>query len=158
MMREWANVISIPSRVGELLAQDARHDGCVKLTLVEFEPLVRDNKLTFFPEYTDHGIDHIEGVMRTAEALIRDEAWPVLTPADAMGLVLACLLHDVAMHLTLDGFVALVIPDTEWHVVAELGDRPWPELWAEFSLEAKRFDDRKLKNLFGSTDLVGHLS
>ena len=80
-------MISIPSRVGELLAQDARHDGCVKLTLVEFEPLVRDNKLTFFPEYTDHGIDHIEGVMRTAEV----PAWSSKRGSDKKPALLATM-------------------------------------------------------------------
>ena len=102
------NKLRIPKRLTDTLTLSSSLYGAVLSSLAELEPWIADNKLPFFPEYTDHGPDHINQVFVTAEALIRDEAWEVLTPEDAAVLVLAILLHDCAMHLRIDGFIALL--------------------------------------------------
>ncbi len=143
-------MINVPSRMSEILVKAPGLQSCVDGSLATFEPFLKDNKLPFFPEYTDHGPDHLEGVLRTAAALIRDEAWDVLSPGDAATLILACLLHDLGMHLTEDGFVSLVMPGVNWCIVPELGDKTWSVLWEDFKAEAKRFDERTLRRLYGS--------
>lgn len=143
--------IEIPQRLVETLDRDAALAGAVRTALAEFEPWLEDNKLVFFPEYTDHGPDHIRQVLDTASSLIADAAWPILSAADIAALVLSTLLHDCAMHLSEDGFIALVTgrqPD------AVQGEAPWPELWQQFLGEASRFDGRKLVSLFGSAQRV----
>ena len=80
-------MINISSRLAEHLSKDDRLEGCVMLFHAEFEPLIRVNKLTFFPEYTDHGIDHIEGVMRTAEV----PAWSLKRGSDKKPALLATM-------------------------------------------------------------------
>ena len=92
---------------------------------------------------------HITATIDSASSLIRDEAWPVVTPTDAGALVLAILLHDSAMHLSEDGFVSLVGPKPANRQVTDWAEMPWPNLWRDFLGEASRFDARKLNSLFG---------
>ncbi|MDC3959826.1 HD domain-containing protein [Polyangium jinanense] len=149
--------MKIPPHLEKLLDKDQRLHGVVLQTLGVFELWLKDNKVVFFPEYTDHGPEHVESVMHGAEALIREEAWPHLTAQDAATLLLAILLHDCAMHLSEDGFLALVSAGAPWKprgrlFLDRMGDHPWPRLWQEFLREAARFDEGKLRSLFGDTE------
>jgi molecular chaperone HtpG len=146
--------LEIPGRLSELLRQDRHLHAAVSKTLGDFEVWLGDNRLVFFPDYTDHGTTHIARVMRGTESLIADAAWPHLTPVDAGCLVLAVLLHDCAMHLSRDGFLALVDPARGWQPKGRLLDKfrerdeSWPDLWAEFIREATRWDKRRLSAIF----------
>jgi molecular chaperone HtpG len=146
--------IKIPEAFAAILNRDASLEGGVKLSLAEFEPWLSLSGLPFFPEYTDHGPSHINDVVTTACAIIRDSAWDVLTSADIATLVTAILLHDSAMHLTEDGFLSLINPSSSRPLITGIADRPWPDLWTDFLGEASRFDARKLNSLFGDTEPV----
>ncbi len=141
--------MNIPPRLSRILAQNQRLDGAVKLSLSEFEPWFKGSHLPFFPEYTDHGVEHLEEVLVSASSLIRDEAWGILTPGDAAVLILSVLLHDCAMHLSEDSFVALVSSPAGTRSLPLMRDSPWNALWEGFLGEASRFDARKLISLFG---------
>src|SRR5687768_17401401 len=92
--------IVIPNKLGQLLDKDKKLHGYVVAQLDRFTPLLKASGTPFFPEYTDHGVDHLSRVLNTAEWLIADEARKALTPHDAACMILAVLLHDLAMHLT----------------------------------------------------------
>jgi len=144
--------MKIPDRLANLLERQQELDGVVKTAISRFEPWIKHSQLPFFPEYTDHGLDHLEQVLATTSSLIRDEAWVVLSPADAAVTVLSVLVHDCAMHLSEDGFVTLLQAPWRNRTLPDMGDRSWDVLWEEFLGEASRFDGRKLKSLFD--DLV----
>jgi molecular chaperone HtpG len=139
----------IPERLEAKLAEDRSLRSSVDAAMSEFGPWLAESRLPFFPDYTNHGAEHVEGVLVTASSLIGDEAWECVTAADACVLILAALLHDCAMHLTEDGFAALVNGRTHTKRVEGFGDADWPALWQEFLFSAKRFDDRALSDLFG---------
>jgi signal transduction histidine kinase len=124
----------------------------VLATLSDFEPWLEDNKLVFFPEFTNHGPDHISSVISTAADLVTEPSWSLLTASDAAALILAALLHDCAMHISENGFITLVSHGDfdPFHK----DDVPWPELWKSYTREALRFDGRKLFSLFGNTEPV----
>jgi molecular chaperone HtpG len=143
--------LNIPAAFAAILKRDAGIEGGVMLSFAEFEPWLRLSGTPFFPEYTDHGLTHINDVMTTSSAIIRDAAWDVITPADVAALVLAILLHDSAMHLTEEGFITLVSPTSNRLLLTGTLDKSWPGLWTEFLSEASRFDARKLNSLFGDT-------
>jgi hypothetical protein len=143
--------IGIPEQLENVLKRDAQLHGSVLLSLAEFEPWLRHSGTPFFPEYTDHGPKHVREVMATACVIIRKDAWPVITAGDAAALTLAILLHDSGIHLSEDGFVSLVRPDSGRPTISDLGDVPWTNLWVDFLEEASRFDSRKLARLFGDT-------
>lgn len=128
--------------------------------------IVADNKLTFFPDYTDHGVAHINDVLKSEVELVPAEIWEarrtnsdegVLTAADAAVIIGATLLHDFAMHLYPPGFLQLVAPDSRfrplgWFKEDQEGhgaDRPWHKLWDDYQREARRFSDRQLTNILG---------
>ena len=107
------------------------------------------NDLFFFPEFTDHGREHVETVLQTAASLISEPAAQLLAPADGAVLVLATLLHDIAMHLTADGFLALLDRDRRRERITDLDDTPWPELFDRFYAEARNWDGRTLYRILG---------
>jgi hypothetical protein len=105
--------------------------------------------MVFFPEYTDHGISHLEAVLQTTLDLATGDAQDLVTSQDAAILVVAVALHDFGMYLTRDGFETLISKGSAWQGVSYFKDKPWDELWDEFYAEATRFDGRKLRVLFG---------
>ncbi|MGZ8181568.1 MAG: HD domain-containing protein [Methylobacter sp.] len=128
--------------------------------------ILADNKLPFFPDYTDHGTDHINQVLETEVDLVPEAVWDnstksskpqLLCDADAVIIIGATLLHDIAMHLYPDGFLELVGDNSRfqpltWFKDTQEGysaDRPWRELWLDFEREARRFSDRDLGNIIG---------
>ena len=110
---------------------------------------VAANRMVFFPEYTDHSIVHFELTLQTAYDLATDPTRALMTDVDAASMVASTFLHDFGMHLTVDGFYSLLDEDSVWRGIEGLDEKLWSALWAEFYLEASRFDDRKLRSLFG---------
>jgi molecular chaperone HtpG len=143
--------IEIPLILKKRLKKDDSLFDDVKSSLKKFANWINQSKMIFFPEYTDHGITHIEGVLRTASLLINKDSWKLMTPGDSAMLILSSLLHDSAMHLTEDGFVEL-ISNNKRKIIKGFDDRPWQSLWQDFCREAIRFDGRKLINLFGDPE------
>lgn len=128
--------------------------------------IVTDNKLPFFPDYTDHGIDHINCVLKSEVELIPKHVWDLskkdseprlLCDADAAVIIGATLLHDIAMHLHPDGFRELVSENSRFKPLPwfkernedHSADRPWDDLWDDYAREARRFNDRTLGNIIG---------
>jgi molecular chaperone HtpG len=144
--------IKIPEAFAAILQGNTGLQGGLMLSFAEFEPWLRLSGTPFFPEYTDHGLAHINDVMTTSSAIVRDTAWEVITPADVAALALAILLHDSAMHIAEDGFITLVNPNSNRPLITGTLDKPWPGLWTEFLGEASRFDARQLNSLFGDTE------
>jgi hypothetical protein len=143
--------IAIPEPLQEVLSRDSRLQSAVAASIEAFEPWLSDETagLAFFPDFTDHGPKHINKVLRAAADLIALGAWPLITPDDVAGLIVAVLLHDSAMHLTEEGFLSLINGTYANAYAVDLGDRAWPETWNEFFAEARRWDRRKLAEVFG---------
>src|SRR4029077_1262932 len=75
--------------------------------------VLEDNVMPFFPAYTDHGAQHVSGVLETAVRLMPEQVLnsDVITAKDAAVISCGALLHDLAMHLREEGFVSLVGQD-----------------------------------------------
>jgi molecular chaperone HtpG len=110
---------------------------------------IKANRMEFFPEYTDHDVTHLEQVLSTASSFITRDSWELFTAEDAGILVVSVALHDFGMHLTKDGFETLVSENSLWKPISGFPDKPWHELWLNYFSEATRFDERKLRSLFG---------
>ena len=118
----------------------------------EYEQLFRLSGTPFFREYTDHSFTHSLDVFKTACELFDQETLPALSPEDINILFLSCVVHDSGLHVTEDILVSLL--DQSHSVVAcpDFDDKPWPELWAEFVAEAKRFNEKQLIAIFGDSE------
>ncbi|HAS1169666.1 TPA: hypothetical protein I3824_001654 [Enterobacter cloacae] len=73
-------MITIPHRLKQILEKDQLLFGETNATVGAFTPWFHDNKLIFFPEYTDHGTNHFQEVLNTASSIITDESWNLLSP------------------------------------------------------------------------------
>ncbi len=146
--------MSTPEQLQSLLDEDGQLNAAVSLVLKEILGRVKSSRFVFFPEYTDHGYEHVAHVLRTASSLISDEAWEVVGADDAAVLALAIALHDLGMTLSEAEFQSLVAPKTSSEADKWCNDTPWPVLWDRFLAEATRFDARELHGLFGDTEPV----
>jgi len=123
------------------------------------EEILKDNKLPFFPAYTDHGSQHVQGVMESVVRLIPGNVLEgeLLSPPDGALIVAACYLHDLAMHLRAPSFVALISDGTDFTPLpwfdepqrSRPPDLPWPETWQDFRKKAKRFSESDFERLLG---------
>jgi hypothetical protein len=142
-------VLYIPKRTKDLLELDQKYNGFVLSCISNVSEWLGGNKTVFFPEYTDHGLAHLKEVLLTADSIISDESWDVLTAQDTAALIVSVLLHDCALHISEDGFYTLItdkFPAIKSRYLAQ--EVEWSVLWSEFMQEAKRFDAKKIAALF----------
>jgi molecular chaperone HtpG len=121
--------------------------------------ILADNKMPFFPAYTDHGISHVGSIFEASERLIPKAVWDkeLLSPEDASVLTAACFLHDLGLHLQEAGFAALIAADSQHKPLPWFGDDqrgrpadiPWASLWQDFRREARRFSQSQLDRILG---------
>jgi molecular chaperone HtpG len=157
--------IEIPPRLAALL-RGSPLEAPIGLLVDRVSVILADNKLPFFPDYTDHGINHVNDVLRSEVELVPKAVWDrstadadprLLNDVDAAVIVGATLLHDIAMHLRPAGFLELVSDATRFKPLPwfreqqeeHATDRAWPDLWKDYVLEARRFSDRALGEIIG---------
>jgi hypothetical protein len=145
--------LNVPSRIQEKLRLDSGVESHVLATFRDLDGWIRDSKVVFFPEYTDHGEAHVNGVLETASALIDDDSWSLLNARDAAILAISAAIHDCALHLSEDSFLS-IISSTEDGQSRYFTDMPWQRLWSDFLALASRYDGLKLKLLFGDTEPI----
>lgn len=157
--------IEFPKPLKDLL-EDSDFQAPIRVFADRVGEVLADNKLPFFPDYTDHGISHIHCILKSEVELIPRHVWErskkdsdprLLCDADAVVIIGATLLHDIAMHIRPDGFRELIRKDSRFQPLPwfmenqedHAADRPWHELWDEYVREARRFNDRKLADIVG---------
>jgi hypothetical protein len=142
--------MKISEIVLEKTANNHGLDAYLKAVVSMVSEHISSNAITFFPEYTDHDISHLEAVLETAVDLATEKSLELMSDVDLAALTTSVLLHDLGMHLTKDGFQTLISSDGPLKPIDGFGDPVWSELWVSFLAEARRFDARKLEALFGS--------
>jgi len=144
----------IPEKLQKILEKDKTLLSLVLDIETSFEPILKDNKLFFFEEYTEHGIDHIETVLKASEFLIPDESVQYIQPKEVAILVLSVLLHDIGMHTEFSTFKAMIDGQYDSVRVVNLDSKTWKELWADYLSEAKHFSSKRLNDIFGNPNEI----
>jgi molecular chaperone HtpG len=149
-----ANII-LPERFKNILEKNQELDGIIKTTLATFGEILEESKLYFFYEYTNHGIKHIQDVLASSDNLITDETFSnILSDKDIASYILSVILHDIGMHIDLEGFKCLINGEYDDIQIKELDSLKWSELWEDFINEARKFSGKQLKAIFGSEDTI----
>lgn len=147
--------INIPTPFIDILSKDQKLHGIINSTLSDFGEILEDNSLFFFPEYTDHGLKHIEAVLESSANLMTKETIEnVVEPKDIAIYILAVILHDLGMHLSLDGFIHLISNKYDQIVEPKFDKISWVSLWENYMNEAKRFNSKQLTAIFGDESVI----
>lgn len=143
----------LPLKFENILKENQTIYSIVLDVIASFEPILNDNKLFFFEEYTDHGINHIEKVLESAEFIITDASYDNISSAEIAILTLSVILHDLGMHVELSTFNSLLSGEYDSCKADVIDKRTWLELWDEYLSEVKRFNAVQKMNVFGDESI-----
>lgn len=146
--------MNIPSKFRKIIEQDSADYEVLMNGIHSFEPVLSENKLYFFEEYTDHGIKHVENVLNAAEYLISDHTLTLLTSKEITVLILAIVLHDLGMHAGISTFRAMLQGKYDRVRNNTLDRVSWKTLWENYLEEARRFSSVDKINIFGDESYV----
>ncbi len=147
--------IKLPERFKIALEKNQELDGIIKTTLATFGDILEENKLYFFYEYTNHGIKHIEDVLASSDNLITDETFSnILSSEDIGSYILSVILHDIGMHLDLEGFKCLINGEYDDILITEIDTQKWGDLWLDYINEARKFSGKQLISIFGDDETI----
>ncbi|KQB37347.1 ATP-binding protein [Flavobacterium aquidurense] len=145
--------MNIPLSFKTIIEKNQKLNGIVYYTVSQYDQILKENNLYFFEEYTDHGINHIESILNSSIKIIPNETIEQFLNNDSESIaiyILATILHDIGMHLTYDGFCALISGRNDDIRINEIDTKTWTELWNDFLDEARRFGDTEKKNIIGN--------
>lgn len=148
-------MIHIPKKLNEILLTDQKTFSFVLNVITNLNDWLEKNNTIFFHDYTDHSIKHINSVLYSSEELISDKSWKYITSQDVAALIISVILHDSAMHITIDSFYALIndeIQPIESNFYEQ--NEKWSDKWIQYIIKAKRYNNEKLMSLFGNQEPI----
>ena len=134
------SVLEYPEFFDEKLKNNLKVRSAIDSSVALVGDILQLSKLPFFPDYTDHGVPHLNRVLEISDKLIGDRARQLFSAEDVAVLAFSILLHDLALHVSEAGFQSL------------LRGTNWANAWLEFLSTAKHWDDRKLVQVFGADE------
>ncbi|MGA9045948.1 HD domain-containing protein, partial [Sulfuricurvum sp.] len=147
--------LTLPTKFENILKQNENFRGETITLIGKFSDWIKHNYLEFFPEYTDHGIEHIQDVLDTSAHIINDATLDILTPEDIYVLIASILLHDSAMHIDKYGLWSLLKDDRFNGVVfSKRKNGTWLDKWHEFEKKVKKFEENEWYSFFGEFEIV----
>ncbi|MFB9278671.1 ATP-binding protein [Cohnella cellulosilytica] len=142
----------IPKEFMNILDEHMNLSGIVRSTIAQYELVIKESKLEFFPEYTKHDSSHIEAVLSNARDLIGESLY-LLGARDIVVLILSILAHDLGMHITFEGFAKL-IQNNKRERIKEIDQYSWEEEWSKYLQESKKWSEEQRQRIFGKKVLV----
>ncbi len=117
----------------------------------------------FFPEYTKHGVAHINKVLEISDKLIPEETMNKLKSRDIAVLIMAILCHDLGMFLKEDGLWSLIHKEEkkDEDCKCEFSHRfgkYWKNEWEKYQITFKHYSEHEKIALFGVSLSIESLS
>ena len=147
--------IIIPENLNNRLSLNSTWQRVVTTLKENVQTLIKEGPY-FFPDYTDHGIDHINAVLNMADQLISKETYTTkqsgqyLLDSKAVAfLICAILLHDLGMFLKPDGAQELADGAHSSHLVKKLDMNTWKESWSKYVSRTQRLKISEMVRTFG---------
>lgn len=101
----------------------------------------------FFPEYTRHGVSHVNMVLHWAEQLIPIKTLNQLSENEIIILVLSIITHDIGMFLTNDGVKKVM----QKKCIDAKEEIKWGDKWQQYIKELYWLSEKRKNNIFGSS-------
>lgn len=92
----------------------------------------------YFPNYTDHGIEHINKVLKYSAKLIDKKTMEHLDTRSICVLLMAVLAHDIGMFIHYNGLKVI------------LGEDEWAQKWEKYRGELGHMSDSRAEEIFGT--------
>lgn len=147
--------INIPENLNNRLSLNSTWQRVVTMLKEKVQTLIKEGPY-FFPDYTDHGIDHINAVLNMADQLISKETYTTkqsgqyLLDSKAVAfLICAILLHDLGMFLKPDGAQELADGAHSSHLVKKLDRNTWKESWSKYVSRTQRLKISEMVRTYG---------
>jgi hypothetical protein len=125
----------------EILLKEPKYYTLVDTVHRNIVNFLRKDPPEFFPEYTIHGVDHIENLFKLSLELIDKTTLDKLTPRDTAVLVLSISLHDIGMFITPDGLQKILFSSVK--------NKSLSDKWDAYIKEIKGYGDDNIKKIFG---------
>lgn len=156
-------IISLPQKLKKILDKDQNFSVKIFGIVEPFSDILKKNDLFLFPEYTDHGIKHIENTLKYAENLIAEDTFPELksdeddnssklTPKEVGVMLLSVVLHDIGMHTNAEMFKNMIEGKYDNLVDHFTDGKTWKEIWQDFLYDSQYWGEEKKNIVFGKPD------
>ena len=141
----------LSERLKNKLENDEGSDFANKVNVLvnNYSQFAKRNEMFFFPEYTNHGIGHIERVLEIVDKLIPEISYDSLTYQDVGVIIIAVVLHDIGMQTNITLFEDMINGKYDKVRKMEFKDKTWKELWDAFLKESKYWDEAKKNDVLG---------
>lgn len=149
--------IKIPRRYSYILNQDIEWRSFVDNLIQNTEAYFTESPY-FFPEYTYHGIKHINNVLEISDKLIDNESLNKLQPISIAVLISSIIIHDIGMFIKRDGLYKLIFGIYKERKDEYLDSDCWETLWKKYFKEVARYSAKKLLNVFGSPNPIHNIN
>ena len=145
--------LNLPPRLKKRLEKDKTWDANVTRFIENMEPYFHE-KPEFFPEYTNHGLIHMDNVLEFCDKLIPDKALRNLSPREVAVLIMAALSHDIGMFVKRPGLSKLLFGEWRKERHGKLDALTLVEEWDDYLARVMRYPAKKLIQLFGNAERV----
>ena len=141
----------LPERLKIKLENDESTDFANKVNVLvnNYSKFAKKNEMFFFPEYTNHGIGHIERILEIVDKLIPETNYGSLTYQDVGVIIIAVVLHDIGMQTSITLFEEMINGKYDGVRKSEFKDKTWKELWDAFLKESKYWNEAKKNDVLG---------
>lgn len=151
---EMKKIINLPSKLYEKLSFNQPLYIETYKVISEFSEILKENNLFFFPEYTDHGIKHVEDTLFCIEEIIPEDSFDLIKPLDVSILLLSVVIHDIGMHTQFETFIKMLEGYYDKSLNCELDKKEWKEIWDEYLDDTKYYSRSKKEMIFGNPNLT----
>ena len=152
--------ITIPQKLRKHLKDDnCKWERRIGTLIEKLEPIL-DQTPEFFPQYTNHGLKHVETVLKMTAELIPGKSLGknALSSRDIACLIAAILIHDLGMFLKPDGLTMLMAPEWDQHRLSDLDKSSWSDAWDQYITSTKRLPVSQKIRCFGKDLTVEHIT
>lgn len=154
-MSQDNNIISLPEKLREALYNNNKvksDEFAIKVlnAVMPFSKILEENRLTFFPEYTDHGKNHINSILECVEQIASDDSIKLLSSEEVGVLILSVALHDIGMQVNEEMFKNMLNGKYDNLRYNDFNDtKTWADLWAEYLNDYNYWSDKKRRDVLG---------
>lgn len=149
--------IKIPTRYEEILNSNIEWRSLIDNLIKRTESYFMESPY-FFPEYTWHGVNHINNVLEISDKLIVSDSLEKLKPISIAVLIASIIIHDIGMYVKKDGLKKLIFGEYNGRKDEILDKNSWDIEWENYLKKVKRYSEKKLLNVFGISEPINDLN